>query len=89
MRYAVIFTMSNSVDNVIEWDGVTPHEVLEGQIKIPDPDNLAQIGGTYNPADGTFTAPVITTVKQTTIEQIQAQLAALTDQLNTLTTNKP
>jgi hypothetical protein len=69
-RYAVI-NNANVVTNITNWDGVTPWEPMpyqpvdaDGnpvgdptpQTAVPDTDPpTAQIGYTYNPADGTFT----------------------------------
>lgn len=67
------------------WDGETPWDPPVGCTAVPDPDGAAQIGYTYNPNDGSYTPPVITTVAAVTVEQLQSQLAALAAQISALT----
>jgi len=57
-RYAVI-DADNIVQNVIEWDGVAEWSPLDGQTALLDTDPpTAQLSYIYDPATGTFLAPV-------------------------------
>ncbi|CAB4132680.1 hypothetical protein UFOVP255_45 [uncultured Caudovirales phage] len=54
MNYAVI-NSENLVVNVVVWDGVSPWSPPEGCSVIQS--DTAGIGSTYNPIEGSFTAP--------------------------------
>ena len=57
-RYAVI-DAENIVQNVIEWDGVAEWSPPDGQTALLDTDPpTAQLSYIYDPATGTFSAPV-------------------------------
>ena len=45
-RYALIISATNVVDNVIEYDGVSPFNPPTGQ-ELREADNNAEIGGTW------------------------------------------
>lgn len=55
MSYAVIDIQTNIVVNVVVWDGHSSWSPPEGCIAIQS--DLAGIGWTYNPKDGSFTPP--------------------------------
>jgi len=72
MNRSAVITVDNIVRGVYEWDGDTfipppyapvdvygvPTADSQPTTAVPDTDPpTAQIGYTYNPADGTFTAP--------------------------------
>lgn len=53
--WAIINIISNIVENIIVWDGVSPWQSPEGTYMIECTDNEdAQIGGTYDPDTQTF-----------------------------------
>ena len=56
-RYALIISATNVVDNVIEYDGVSPFNPPTGQ-ELREADNNAEIGGTWN-GSAFVRAPVV------------------------------
>ena len=56
-RYALIFSATNVVDTVIEYDGVSPFNPPTGQ-ELREADNNAEIGGTWN-GSAFVRAPVV------------------------------
>ena len=56
-RYALIISATNVVDNVIEYDGVSPINPPTGQ-ELREADNNAEIGGTWN-GSAFVRAPVV------------------------------
>ena len=56
-RYALIVSASGAVDNVIEYDGVSPFNPPTGQ-ELREADNNAEIGGTWN-GSAFVRAPVV------------------------------
>jgi len=85
--YALVNNTNNTVENVIHWDGTTPWEAPAGHTVVNIQGQGVGIGYTY--VNGTFTAPpapALETAPATpTIEQLQAQLAALQAQIAALT----
>lgn len=55
MRYAVIDSQTNVVENVIVWDGVSPWTPPAGYYTAPIGDSGAGIGWSY--INGTFVSP--------------------------------
>jgi hypothetical protein len=82
--YAVIDSNTNIVVNTVEWDGVTEWSPPEGTFIEPLTDGVG-IGWTW---DGTsfHTPPAPAVAPTPTISDLQAQLAALTAQINSLAT---
>lgn len=56
MKYALIDT-TNTVSNLIEWDGIEPYTPQQGFTILQVNDHQVNIGYTY--VDGTFQAPII------------------------------
>ena len=56
-RYALIISATNVVDNVIEYDGVSPFNPPTGQ-ELREADINAEIGGTWN-GSAFVRAPVV------------------------------
>jgi len=56
MKYAVISSETNIVDNVIIWDGMAPWATPAGYYTAPIGDSGAGIGWSY--VNGQFVAPV-------------------------------
>lgn len=82
-RYAYINTKSLVVENVIEWDGITPYVPPEHVVLLMS--DTVQIGHLYDPDSKTFTVPQppAAVEKPPTDEEritaLEAQLAALLD----------
>lgn len=55
MKYAVISSSTNIVENVIMWDGVTPWTTPTGCYTVAIGDSGAGIGWSY--INGAFVAP--------------------------------
>jgi hypothetical protein len=56
-RWAVIRDDDNVVDNIIEWDGVTPWTPPAEHYVIAIGDQDCDIGYLYDPGTGTFSPP--------------------------------
>lgn len=56
-RYALVKQETNTVENVIVWDGESPYEV-PGHVKVLLPeDSSVDIGYIYNPENNEFSVP--------------------------------
>lgn len=89
-RYAVI-DENNLAVNFILWDGVSEYDPGEGLRCVPLVVEKYGFGWIYDPETGAFTdpnPPVEQSVTQPTIEDLQAQLSALTAQINSLVSNQ-
>jgi len=80
--YAVIDNNTKLVVNSVEWDGVAEWSPPEGTFVEPFTDGVG-IGWSW---DGTsyHTPPAPVEAPAPTVEDLQAQLAALTAQINSL-----
>jgi hypothetical protein len=95
-RYAIIDT-KNVVENIISWDGETPHEVPAGWQKVRITDDIVyyadtkhavDLGDTYVNGKFVQTIPTVidveTTVVQPTLAELQAQLLTITQHIASL-----
>jgi hypothetical protein len=55
MRYAVVNTTSNIVENIVQWDGNSETwQPPDGSIAVEAPDDV-EVGASYDPESGEFT----------------------------------
>ena len=89
IRYAIINTSTNIVENVILWDGVSDWTPPDDHIAVNAEDTIVGPKWTHN-SDGTFSAPAPVVDPEPpaapTLAELQAQLTALQTQISLLHT---
>jgi hypothetical protein len=89
IRYAIINTSTNIVENVILWDGVSDWIPPENHIAVNAEDTIVGPKWIYN-KNGSFTAPEPVADPEPpaapTLAELQAQLTALQTQISLLHT---
>lgn len=58
-QWILLRTADNVVQNVIEWDGVSPYDTPSGITLMNGTGLIVGPGFTYNPVTGQFTAPPV------------------------------